>query len=189
MALLVAIIFWLLIGALVLAGVALITPVFFKIHFTTSPNFAYRVEMRAFAGLAPRLTLAGGPHKRTVAKPRRKPAKSTQRKVRRFKRPRGAVFHAVPPLIGGILHRIHLAELHIDADYGLGDPADTGLLCGLLMPLQYAIPMPAPVSLDLRPDFTRPCLNGSMTAVVRVTLAGLLIPLSRFAWHAFGPKR
>ena len=189
MALLLAIILWLLLAMLLLVGVALMTPVFVRVHLTTSPQFAYRVEMRALAGLAPRLTLAEGPRKGSVVKPDPEPSKPKQRRLPQLKRVHGSVVRAVPSLILGILHRIHLTELHIDADYGLGDPADTGQLCGVLMPLQYANPMPASVSLDLRPDFTRAILNGSVTAVVRVTLASLFVPLSRFAWRAFGPGR
>lgn len=193
MALLLAITLWLLLAMLFLVGVALMTPVFVRVHLSTSPHFAYRVEMRALAGLAPRLTLAEGSRKGSGAKPNPEPdpepAKPKQRRVPRLERVHGSVVRAVPSLILGLLHRIHLKELHIDADYGLGDPADTGQLCGLLMPLQYASPMPASVSLDLRPDFTRAILNGSVTAVVRVTLASLFVPLSRFAWRAFGPGR
>ena len=189
MAFLIAIILWLLFAMLVLVCLLLITPVFVSVHLATSPQFAYRVEMRALAGLAPRLTLTKEPRKGSVAKPNPKPAKPKRRRMSRFKGVHGSVVRAVPPLIGGILHRIHLAELHIDADYGLNDPADTGQLCGLLMPLQYTCPMAASVSLDLRPDFTRTCLNGSLTAIIRVTAAALLVPVSQFAWRAYGPHR
>lgn len=189
MTLLLAIIMWLLLALLALVSLAFVTPVFFRVHLTTSPQFAYRIEMRALAGLAPRLILAEGPGKGSVAKPQPKPAKLKQSRTSRVKPVHGSVIRAVPQLIGGILRRIHLAELHIDADYGLGDPADTGQLCGLLMPLQYASPMPASVSLYLRPDFTRTCLNGSLTAVIRVTAAALLVPVSRFAWRAYGPHQ
>ena len=193
MALLIAIILWLLLVMLALVCLALITPVLVRVHLTTLPQFAYRVEMRALAGLAPRLTLAQGPRKGPVTKPKAKHnPKTTKPKRRRIpsrKRSHGAVVRALPTLIVGIVHRIHLAKLDIDADYGLGDPAETGRLCGLLMPLQYAGPIPANVSLDLRPDFTKPSLNGNLTAVVRVTVAALLIPITQFAWRAYGPRR
>lgn len=189
MALLLATILWLLLAMLVLVGMALITPVLVRVHLTTSPQFAYHVEVRPLAGLAPRITLAVGPRKGSVAKPTQKPAKPKQRRMQRVKRVYGSVARAVPALIRDILNRIHLTKLHIDADYGLGDPADTGQLCGLLMPLQYASPMPASVSLDLRPDFTRTCLNGGLTAVFRVKVTSLFVPLSRFAWHVYGPRK
>ena len=182
----VAIIFWSLLGMLVLVGLVLVTPGVFRVNLSTTPKFAYHVELRALAGLAPRLTVAAGPSRTADVQPDAKP--------RRHGKPRhshvnGAVVRAVPSLIAGIVQRIHLAELHIDADYGLDDPADTGQLCGLLMPLQFVSPLPASVSLDLRPDFTKRCLNGRLTAVVRFTAAALLIPVAQFAWRAFGPFR
>ena len=189
MALLIAIILWLLLVMLVLVCLALITPVFVRVHLTTLPHFAYRVEMRALAGLVPRLTVAQGPVGRPKAKHSSKTAKPKRRRIPSRKRGHGAAVQALPNLIGGILQRIHLTKLHIDADYGLGDPAETGRLCGLLMPLQYAGPIPATVSLNLRPDFTKPSLNGSLTAIVRVTVAALLIPVARFAWRAYGLHR
>lgn len=189
MALLLAVILWLLLGMLLLIGVALITPAIVRVHLSTSPRLAYRVEARALAGLAPRLTLAEGPRNGSVAKPSPIPAKSERHRMPRLKRVHGSAVRAVPPLITDVLHRIHLAELHIDADYGLGDPADTGQLCGLLMPVQYAGSMPASVSLNLRPDFTKACLSGSLTTVVRVTVAALLVPILHFAWRVYGPQR
>lgn len=192
MGVLVAIIFWLLLGILALVGLALITPLVLRVHLTTSPKFAYRIEVRALAGLAPRLRLHPQHRRATgTGKPSDAEPKTSQQnhEPSRHRHVQGAVVRAVPSLVKGILQRIHLAELHIDAVYGLNDPADTGQLCGLLMPLQFATPMPASVSLNLRPDFTKKCLNGSLTAVVRFTAAAMLVPVAQFAWRAFGPFR
>ena len=193
MAFMIAIILWFSFAVLVLVCLALITPIFVRVLLTTTPQLAYRIEMRALAGLAPSLTLAEGPHKRSVmkrnAKPNPKTAKQTRREMSPFKRGHASAVRALPQLIEGILRCIHLEELHISADVGLGDPADTGRFCGLFMPLQFASPLPASVSLDLRPDFTKICLNGSVSAAVRVTLAALLVPISRFAWRTYGPQR
>lgn len=191
MALLIAIIGWLSLFVLALVCLVLMTPVFVRVHLSTSPHLTFRIEVRALAGLAPRLTLAKGPPKGPVTTPEAKhspkPARTKDRKNPLRMRGHGAAVKAFPFLIRGILHRVHLTKLHVDADFGLGDPSDTGLLCGMLMPLQYAVPMPPTVSMDLRPDFTKPALNGSLTAVVRVTLAALLIPVAQFAWRAYGP--
>jgi hypothetical protein len=189
MPLLVEIILWFLLALLVLVALALMTPVLVQVQLTTSPQLAYRFEIRAFAGLAPRLQLTGGPRKDTIHTPKSKTAKPKRRKKTRRKNVQSSVVQAVPQLIRGLFHRLHLTELSIDADYGLGDPAETGQLSGMLMPLQYACPLPASVSLNLRPDFTQRCLNGSLTAAVRFTAAALLIPVAQFAWRAFGPIR
>jgi len=193
MAILTAIILWLLFAILVMLCLTLITPVFVRVLLTTSPQLAYRIEMRALAGLAPSLTLAEGQHEgsapKRTAKPNPKSAKRTRHKMSSFKSGHASAIRALPQLIEGILRCIHLEGLHISADVGLGDPADTGRFCGLFMPLQFASPLPASVSLDLRPDFTKICLNGSVSAAVRVTLAALLVPISRFAWRTYGPQR
>jgi hypothetical protein len=193
MALLLVIILWLLLVILLLVGLAVILPVLLRVQMSTSPHFSYRVEMRLWGGLAPRLTLAKGPRRRTGAKPAPKPAPkpAAPRKHRmpRLGRVHGSMAHAAPDLILGVLGCIHLQELTIDAEFGLGDPADTGRLCGLVMPLNHAAPLPASVSLHLRPDFTKTCLNGSLSAVMRLTLAALLVPIAGFAWRVYGPQR
>lgn len=61
MSFLVGILLWLLLAVLGLVGLALVTPVSLRVHLTNSPLFAYRVEMHALGGLAPRLTLAQPP--------------------------------------------------------------------------------------------------------------------------------
>ncbi|MDG1169853.1 MAG: hypothetical protein P8N14_11705, partial [Sulfitobacter sp.] len=65
MALLLVIILWLLLVILLLVGLAVILPVLLRVQMSTSPHFSYRVEMRLWGGLAPRLTLAKGPRRRT----------------------------------------------------------------------------------------------------------------------------
>lgn len=189
MSLLLGIMLWLLLAVLGLVGLFVITPAFFRVHLTNSPQFAYRVEVHAIGGLAPRFTLAQGPRKNSVALHKKKLKKPKQRRSSRPKRVNGALLRALPDLVTDMLHHVHLKRMHIDADYGLGDPADTGQLSGLLMSLQYASPLPASVSLNLRPVFTSACLKGSMTTDVRVTLATFLIPVLRFAARAFGPVR
>jgi len=118
---------------------------------------------------------------------------------RRKNHPRGAANQEISPfavrLVARcqgcleIFHHIHVSELSVDADYGLNDPAETGQLSGLLMPLQYAHLLPRRVSLNLRPDFTQSCLKGTLTAGIHVTVAAFFIPIMRFGWRAFGPVR
>jgi hypothetical protein len=184
-----ALLFWGLLAILAVAVLALVTPLLIGVHLTTRPHICYRVEVRALAGLAPRLTVIEGPRDKAVDADRRKKSVIAPRALPNIKRGQGHFARALPFLVRDILRRLHLAELHIDADYGLGDPADTGQLCGLLLPLQHAAPLPAAVSLDLRPDFTGACLSGSLTAGVRVTMATLLFPLLRFGWRVYGPQR
>ena len=80
-------------------------------------------------------------------------------------------------------------RLSAKGEYGFDDPADTGMVCGMLAPWLYSCPPGSKVSLDLYPVFGRACLSGALDATVEVTPASLIPPVWRFAWHAFGPLR
>ena len=189
MASLITIILWLVLVMLVVVFLAVVTPVLVRVHLTTSPQLSYRVELRALAGLAPRIRLAGLMGKSGVMQTQPKSGKPKHRSMPNFRRGNGTAFRRISLFLIDILHRIHLIELHVDAVFGLGDPADTGQVYGLLMPLRYAGPVPQSVSLELRPDFTKTCLSGHLTTVFRVTLAALCVPIIGFAWHLYGPRR
>jgi hypothetical protein len=77
----------------------------------------------------------------------------------------------------------------MDCDFGLDDPADTGRIAGLLMPLQYADILPANVQLAVRPDFTQRRFTGELVASLSVTLAAFVPAVLRFAWRGLGPAR
>lgn len=193
MELLIAITLWLFLAILTLVCLALITPIIVRIHMTTLPQFAYQVQVSALVEPGPFLTLADGPRQPTSGSlPAQRTLRAEKAKRRGMfwpKRGHGAVVQALPTLVRDIVHRVRLLKLHIDADYGLGDPAETGRLCGMLMPLQHAGRIPEYVSLNLRPDFTKPVVNGRLTVLFRVTMAELLVPITRFAWRAYGPKQ
>lgn len=173
----------------VLAGL-LITPIRFRLQLTNTPHVTYRLDLHLAGGLTPGIKVAHGPQHEPKsalsAKPVKPKLRKTSRKPTRF---RGSMVRALPDLISDVFSHIHLKELRIDADYGLDDPADTGQICGLLMPLQYSAPLPSFVSLNLRPDFMQRCLKGTLTAAVQVTIASFFVPALRFGWRAFGPAR
>jgi len=189
MSLLLSIILWAICAVLVLLVVLLITPMRFYLYLANTPQFTYRLDVRVAGGLAPWITLAQGPPQGSKSARKAKTKSSKKRRTSKDKHFRGSIGRALPRFIRDIFHHVHVSELSIDADYGLNDPAETGQLSGLLMPLQYAHLLPRRVSLNLRPDFTRPCLNGTLTAGIRVTIAAFILPVLRFGWHVFGPAR
>ena len=95
---------------------------------------------------------------------------------------------ALPRLLGEVVRAVHWEALHLDAEFGLNDPADTGQLYGCLTPLQYGAPWPPWMSIALRPNFERAGLCGELQATLRLRAAALLPPAARFAWRAFGPR-
>lgn len=189
MALLFAILFWLLVGLLFLIALALVTPIFVRVHLATLPRLAYQIELRPFAGMAPCFRLGSGPQDGAKAKPRQREGPPKRRKSSKVGFPNSAMVKAAPSLIKGLLRRIKLVELEIDADFGLGDPAETGRLCGVVMPLQHTGLLSQKVTLNLRPDFGQAILNGSLTAVIHVTVAALFVPVLQAAWRVYGPLR
>jgi hypothetical protein len=183
------VVFWLLLVVLALAVLALITPVLVSAHLSGGPRFTYFIEVRLVGWQGPQLFSRHGPRDSTLAAHKTKLSKPKQRKTLRPKRGQLALLRALPLLIKDVLRQIHLEELKIDLDYGLGDPADTGILSGMLMPLHHACQLPASISLKLRPDFTQSCLRGSLTTALRVRLAAFLLPALRFVWRAYGPSQ
>ena len=63
----------------------------------------------------------------------------------------------------------------------MGDPAETGLVFGLLTPLIYGARSDT-VRLDVRPDFDRLCAEGHLDAIVQITPVRLVPVALRFGW-------
>lgn len=78
--------------------------------------------------------------------------------------------------------RVHMGELYLRARYGLGDPADTGLLVGWLCAIHESLGALLPeADVRLEPDFGRTVLEGELRGGVRLVPLGLLPPLVGFA--------
>lgn len=184
-------------GVLALAlATVLLMPVRLSGWVRTSPRLAYRLDARLFGAWTPRIPLLDS------ARPRRATGRARQAppapqagtgrpppSKRGVGRANGArMWAALPRLLSEMVGSIRWEALHLDAEFGLGDPADTGQVHGYLMPLQYGAPWPPGVSIALRPNFERVCLDGEVRATLRLRAAALLLPAARFAWRAFGPR-
>lgn len=96
---------------------------------------------------------------------------------------------AVARLVADLLARVRFDHLRLEADYGTGDPAETGQICGWLAPLAYGLGDRPGVTVALRPDFGRAVLSGELDAAVKITPAALVPPAFRFALALWGPGR
>lgn len=171
---------WILVAVAGLALLALSLPVRVRIAAETGPPVRLRVHAAPLGGLVPEFALPGGG------------APGRGRPGRHHGRPRLRVIRGVPALIGEVLARIRLLSLSAEGTYGLGDPAATGEMAGMLAPLVRGIPTrgrAGRIALDLSPDFERAGLVGSAEALISVTPMRLVPPLARFAWTAFGKGR
>jgi len=175
--------------ALVAILVAVITtPVSLRFFLRTSPQLVYRVDAKILGGLSPNIPVVDS------SRPRKPSAKWKEKKKARSGRKnqvfaRTNIVSALPEFLFGIIGAIHFRRLNLDLEFGLYDPADTGRLYGYLTPLQYSGCMAQDVSFSVCPNFERACIVGEVDASVRVTAASLLLPIFRFGWNAFGPKK
>ena len=96
---------------------------------------------------------------------------------------------AGPGLIGGVLRCIRVDRFRVDCTFGLGDPAETGQVFGVLAPFVYGTRWAwgRADAVALTPVFDRACLEGEADVALAVTPMRLLGPVLRFAWATFGP--
>ncbi|MDF0601521.1 DUF2953 domain-containing protein [Psychromarinibacter sp. C21-152] len=186
---------WLLL-ILVLGVVAVLAlPVRLRVVGRTQPERWVRVELGLLGGLVPRFAVfdsvrSGGgeapPDQPAAPKPgrRRKRGTSGKRRGRRMIR-------AAPRLLQDLLRQVRIERLDLDGCFGLGDPAETGQVFGMLAPLAYGGGwMLGPgARLAVTPVFDRACLEGRGDVMVAVVPLALVPPAIRFAWAVFGPRR
>lgn len=181
---LMTIVFWVLILALAAAIALLFLPILVRVHLVAGPQVSFHCDASALSGLAPPITLVSSTGKRDAS---RKAPKSTSNRARRITKTRLAA--ATPGLIADLFRHVCPVMLQVECEFGLNDPADTGHLAGVLLPLANARPAPRALNISLSPNFERPCLEGEITAAIRLTLAALILPFARFAWRVLGPDR
>lgn len=98
-----------------------------------------------------------------------------------------AVFRQNPQLVLDFLRPVHFKRLAVDADVGLGDPADTGQLLGLFEAARYTCPLSQGISVHVRPDFEQMRLSGRLSAEISLIPIAFVPPGIRLAWRVFGP--
>lgn len=151
-------------------------PVDLSLHLTSGPPARFLVTARLLGGMIPAIRLSGHEGKESLPGPAPKVKKKRKTGART-----PATLSAFTGLIRDALGAIELRQLSMRAVIGLGDPAETGQLYGMLTPLQYG-PWRAGV-VSVSPDFDRAHLSGELSATLRVTPIALALPLARFGWQ------
>ncbi len=169
-----------------LAGVVLVVvlPIHVKCLWQSDPAKQASVLLRPLGGVFPAISVYDST-RRTRPKRRKRAEKRRKDRDRRQFRLRRVDLSDVADLLDRIIYAFHIERLHVDAEFGLGDPADTGQLYGQLTPFIHA----SGLHLDLRPNFAEICLRGTALLQFRFTLLGLIWPLIRFGWRVMGPGR
>jgi len=178
------ILLWLIVAVLAILTGVLLTPVKLWVRLHSSPSPTYKVEASVFGGLTPKIPVFDSTQQRK--KVGKTPAK--KKKKRSYATGVGLV-PEIPRFIGDVLRVFHFDFLHLDADFGLTDPADTGHVFGCLAPFIYGGQLPSGVTVSLRPDFSRACFAGDLEGAMHFTPAGFLPPALRMAWYVYGPNK
>lgn len=186
---------WLVGIVLALAATVLALPVTLGLRLQSAPRPRTRVFVGLLGGVAPKLVAHDSwaePKKKKQRKAER--ARQKKRKGRREKAPSvprwlPRMIRAAPRLLIGLVRPIRLTRLSLDADIGLGDPADTGQLYGAIEALLRPLPLPSLATVAIRPDFTGPRAEGTLDAEIRFVPVAFVPPLVAFGWRVFGWRR
>ncbi len=158
-------------------------PVDVKLCFKVDSGFKCFVSARFLAGLSRPIKFARGSDKHS--RPKRKASKRRRRSAGRAT----AFLQNIPSLISDLIRTIQIRHLSLNGAFGLGDPADTGQLFGMLAPFIFGVAALPRTEVSLRPDFDRVHLSGEMQACLRIIPIILIPPLCRFGWRVFRPLR
>jgi hypothetical protein len=161
---------WLLAALLGLVSLVLLCPWHLRVAGTTAPPTA-RVELRLVAGLAPAIRLPLGQRGR---------ATDTKAQRRRPRARRRGPPRETAALIRGILQSMRLRRLSLSGRIGLDDPAETGQLWALIVPLAHLLGGPRR-RIDLVPEFAGPCLDLEASGEIAVRPLRLIRAGAAFA--------
>lgn len=188
------ILFWIVLVLLAVVIAVLATPVLLAVSAATEPLARSRVAVRLLGGWTPPIVIHDSarprdkpPARRSKTEPADKPRKKRRRERgsgRTFVRVRRGMA-ATPRLLVDIVGKVHIDRLLVDADIGLGDPADTGQVMGLVSALVYARRPRRNVSVAIRPDFTGARIDGRLDAVLSIVPMALVPPGLVFAWRIY----
>mgnify|MGYP001818779644 CR=1 FL=1 len=181
------ILLWLFVSLLGVIVVVMVTPIHVVLSWQNGPAKRALILLHLFGGVSPAIRVydSSKPAKKDK-KPARKPRKRKARKTAgQGWMARGNILSEAVTLLRRVLAAIHIDVLQLDAELGLGDPAETGQLYGQLCPLIYA----SGGHVRIRPNFERACLQGTALAKFHFTVLGLFWPFVRFGWRVFGPMK
>jgi hypothetical protein len=188
------------IAVLIVAALAL--PVSLEIEVELADRLRGHAHLRWLLGIVhvtlggnqPRVIAAAASHaEEATAAPakakkpvKRKPARGGRRIIAVL---RTGLMDRLIQLWMDLVHQIHIDRFMLHARYGLDDPADTGQLCGVLVPLHVFATVKR-LDVRLTPDFDQPIAAGTFSGAISVrplSVIGLLVAFvsSPPAWRAF----
>ena len=159
-------------------ALVLTTPVDFDIRLERRPVLECRCAIRWLYGLVGKEFQPKAKEK-PRAKPERRKKRGKHRDIAGMLRAKG-FRGGVVRLVRRVLYVLRLRDLALWLRVGFEDPADTGVLCGYLMPAAvWAQALPAR-SVEVFPDFSQETLEFTLAGRARVIPAQLLWPFLVF---------
>ncbi len=177
---------WVLVSISSLAGLlVLILSVPFDLSFSLERNerFQSRVRIGWLFGLVGK-DLGGGENgnEPKEEKPKEQ-GRRRKRSLRRFLaaiRTRGLPGHSLR-FARRMLRAIRVRELNVSLQVGLGNPAETGQLLGLVSPVTACVGAIPGVQMSVEPDFYEETLRGYCNGSVRIFPIRMVPPMVLFA--------
>lgn len=178
---------WIVLGLLLFTLAVTATPVKLWARFQSTPKMRFRLQVSPFGGLAPYLMLVDSNRSKRKDKSRSKRDKKP--KVKKSIPSRGArrMIGNIPRLFGDFLSQIRLQKVTVNGRFGLGDPADTGTVFGVLCPIIFGASSTQHFDITVVPDYDQACFVGKVEASVSIIPLRLIPPIARFSWRSFSP--
>jgi hypothetical protein len=176
---------WVGVALLMIIALIVLLPIHVVLSWQSDPAKPSTALLRLFGGVSPAIKVYDS-HKPPKAKMKAAHKAPKRRKKRgRGWVPKGDMLAEGMALLRRLLEAVHIDALRLDAEIGLGDPAETGQLYGQLCPLIYT----TGGHVFVRPNFETACLQGSALAQLHFAPLGLIWPFARFSWRMFGLVR
>ena len=175
---------WVLVSLSSLAGLLILllsVPVDLTFSLEKGEKLRSRVRIGWLFGLVGK-DFGGEGRKPKPEKPK-KPGGRRKRSPRPFLvtlRTRGFLGHSLK-LARRLLRTIRVRELELDLELGLGDPAETGRLFGLVGPVLANVRSISSFNINVEPDFDQEVLRGYCSGSVRAYPIRLVPPIILFA--------
>jgi len=162
------------------------TPVLVSVDFNTAAKRLFYIKAAFFGGLCPMFSTS------ELSKPAAGKSKKHSEKKSARKRSMAQVYHmvgAAPGLAAKIIAQVKIETLNVHIAFGLPDPADTGVIYGVLAPFALLAEAPKAVDLSLHPNFGGAMFESRCHLVARFTPIALVLPALNFVWVAFVSPR
>ena len=177
---------WLLPAALfAVLFAAVVLPLRLRLRAQGGEKSRARLEIAPLGG-ALHIRLLDTARPRARPRPRSAPRVPSGKRARKgrqgWMRARAAnMIAATPRLLSDLAGLVRLERLRIDGRLGLGDPADTGSLYAVLIPLRFLGPSVLS-ELRLEPDFEHTGFRGEADIVASMVPIALVPPILRWLW-------